>query len=242
MTEAAHWLLLKLAQYDRLSPTEIAVISALPDKVKRIERGADIVAEGSRPRFSTLLTEGYCARYTVLEDGRRQFSALHVPGDFVDLHSFLIKKMDHGVLALTSCSVAEVPHRSLARVTSSEPHLTRLLWLSTLVDAAIHRQWIVAMGAMNAQARMAHLVCEMYLRLQAVGLADAYQLAFPLTQTELADTLGLSIVHTNRMLQELRTRGLVRWSGGMIEILNWDELRQTAMYDPTYLSMRQEPR
>jgi CRP-like cAMP-binding protein len=242
MDDDARWLSLKLGRYDTISSEEAEVIASLPDRTRQIERGEDMVTEGSRPLFSTLLVDGLCARYSLLEDGKRQISALHVPGDFVDLHSFLIKTMDHSVMALSPCTIVEVPHTSLARVTRDHPHLTRLLWLSTLVDAAIHRKWLVAMGAMNAQARMAHLVCEMYVRLETVGLARELRLEFPLTQSELADTLGLSIVHTNRMLQELRGSGLVKWSGGTVEILDWPQLQKLAMYDATYLSLRKEPR
>ena len=121
--------------------------------------------ETERPGRSTLVLSGITCRYRNLENGKRQITAIHVPGDFVDLHSFLIKQMDHSVGTLSPCIVAYAPHEGLERITERLPHLARLLWLLTLIDASIHRQWLVTMGAYPALNRTAHLLCELFTRL-----------------------------------------------------------------------------
>jgi CRP-like cAMP-binding protein len=127
-------------------------------------------------------------------------------------------------------------------VTSSHPHLARLLWLSTLVDAAVHRQWLVGSGKRSVLEQMAHLFCELYARLELAGRTEGLRFAFPLSQNELADCLGISAVHVNRVSQELRATGALAWRGREVEILDWDALSALAEFDPTYLSLRRESR
>jgi CRP-like cAMP-binding protein len=165
-------LIRKLEQRDRLSEEEKRVLEGVIVRVKEFRPDEDMIREGDRPTESTLLLEGFAARYKVLTDGKRQITAIHVAGDFVDLHSFLLKQMDHAVLALTRCTVGTVPHETLRGITESHPHLARLLWLSTLIDGAIHREWLVAMGRRSATGHTAHLLGELFLRLQAVGLTQ----------------------------------------------------------------------
>jgi CRP-like cAMP-binding protein len=235
-------LILKLDQRDRLSDDEKRVLESAIARVRVVAADEDIVHEGDRPNESSLLLDGFAARYKIFSNGRRQITALHVAGDFVDLHSFLLKTMDHGVLALTPCRVAVVPHSVLEKITDEHPHLTRLLWLSTLVDGAIHREWLTAMGRLSATAHLAHLICELFLRLETVGRTEGDTIQIPLTQAELGDTLGLSTVHVNRVLQELRKEGLIRWQGDALTILDWDRLKAVGEFTPTYLNLQQEHR
>ena len=204
--------------------------------------GQDIVKEGARPKASSLVVSGLAARYKVLAGGGRQFTALHVPGDFVDLQSLLLKKMDHAVVALTPMRVARVAHATLRQVTDDFPHLARLLWLTTLVDGAIHREWILSMGRRQAPARLAHLVCELFTRLQAVGKVDGMSFALPLTQAQMGDVLGVSSVHMNRTLQELRRDGMIKWQGPIVTIKDWQRLKSFAEFDAGYLSLERAPR
>ncbi len=145
-------------------------------------------------------------------------------------------------MAITACTVGVVPHEALHTISETQPHLTRLLGLNIAVDAAIHRQWIVTIGRQSALKHAAHLFCEMFLRLQAVGLTEDYSFKLPLTQAELGDTLGLSTVHVNRILQELRSEGLITWRGETVVITDWPRLQQIAEFDPTFLSLDSEPR
>ena len=229
----AHPLLENLEQHDRLSDEERGVLLAAIRREQEHRAGEDIIRQGDRPWESTIVLEGFAARYKVQADGKRQISSLHVPGDFVDLHSFLLTTMDHSVLALTRCKVATVPHDALRDITENHPHLTRLLWLSTVIDGAIHREWLTQMGAGEANRRTAHLVCEIAVRL---GRTGERSFEFPLTQADLADMLGISHVHMNRVLTELRENGLATWRGGVFSFDDWDRLRAFAHFDPAYLN------
>jgi len=211
--------------------------AAFASQVTAVRAKTDIVTEGSRPHRSTLLLEGFAVRYRVVESGKRQITALHVPGDFVDLHSFPLRMMDHSVEALTACKVVAAPHAALLEIVKSSPRLTLVLWTLTLLDSAIHREWIVAMGAMQASQHAAHLICEVYLRLGAVGLADNNGFALPMTQEEMADTLGISAVHVNRVLQELRGANLIRFEGGRVTILDWERLVERGQFDAKHLHL-----
>jgi CRP-like cAMP-binding protein len=235
-------LILKLEQRDRLSDEEKQVLQDAIARVRDVSADEDIVKEGDRPSESSLLLEGFAARYKVLSNGRRQITDIHVVGDFVDLHSFLLKTMDHGVVALTPCRVGVVPHATLKQITESHPHLARILWLHTLIDAAIHREWLTAMGRRSATSHFAHLICELFLRLKMVDQAQNDTIHLPITQAELADALGLSTVHVNRVLQDLRRDGLIHWQNNALTILEWDRLKQIAEFTPLYLNLQQEPR
>lgn len=229
-------LIQKLERRARLLDEEKAFLADACQPPRRVAAGEDFVRPGDRPQASTLLLEGYTARYGSFEDGRRQLTAIHIRGDFVDLHSFLLKTMDHGITALTPCTVAHVPHSALQVITERWPHLTRVLWLDTLVDAAIHRQWLVSLGRRPALGRLAHLFCELSVRFSLVGLDDR-AIPFPLTQHTVGDMLGLSTVHVNRVAQELRAEGVISWRNGRVDIQDWDGLVRLAEFDPTYLQL-----
>jgi CRP-like cAMP-binding protein len=205
---------------------------------REVAANTDIIQEGDQPWESTVLREGFAARYLIDRNGKRQITAVHVPGDFVDLHSFLLRRMDHGVLAISRCELSPVSHDALERITAENPHLTRLLWLSTLVDGAIHRKWLAQIGGADAYRRTAHLICELFLRLQAIGRVDDCSFQLPLTQTDIGDMLGMSIVHLNRTLDQLRTDGLVSWGSGMVTVRDWERLKERADFNPTYLNLR----
>lgn len=234
-------LIEKLGRRDRLSPVEQAALRDVLGAPQVVASGTDIVREGDWPEHSTLLNSGFTARYTTLQDGGRQITELNVSGDFIDLHSFVMKQMDHGVQALTDCVIVPAPHVKLRRLTEEHPHLSRLLWLDTVIDAAIHRQWIASMGRRTALAHLAHLICEIYKRLEVVKQASAHAFDLPLSQAVLADVLGLSTVHVNRLVAELRAMELLTWVHPRVEILDWNRLAALAEFDPTYLRLDSEP-
>ncbi|MBX5230546.1 MULTISPECIES: Crp/Fnr family transcriptional regulator [unclassified Rhizobium] len=235
-------LLLNLGSRDVLSSEEENLLRSILVKDRQFAVGEDLVSQGSRPPFSTLLLDGFAARYKVMADGSRQITALHVAGDFVDLHAFPVKVMDHGIVALSPCHVALADHADLRAITERMPHLTRLLWLDTLVDGAIHREWIVAMGRRSKRAQIAHLVCELFMRLKVVRRTQGESFQFPLTQIEMADVLGISVVHLNKTLQALRREGVFTWENRTITIVDWERLQEIAEFDPAYLSISREPR
>ena len=232
----------RLGWRDALAEEERRALRNIANAAKVYPGGTDVVQEGDRVTKSTLVVEGFAIRYRLMQDGDRQITNIHLAGDFVDLHSFLLKIMDHSVGALSDCTMVTFDHEHLREVTRDYPHLTRLLWLSTLLDAAINREWIVGLGRLSAFARLAHLICELYVRLQIVGRAADHSLVVPITQTELGDTLGISAVHVNRVLQDMRERNLVTWRGPRIDILDWEGLAKAAEFDARYLHLEREPR
>jgi CRP-like cAMP-binding protein len=231
----------KLGRHDDLTPEESAALRDLPGDLREVPAGQDVVRAHQRVDHSSLLLSGLCGRYSALRDGRRQYTEINVPGDFVDLHSFVIKQLDHGIVAFSTSRFLQVPHEALARLTTAHPHLTRLLWLETVIDAAIHRQWLLAMGRQDGPARLARLICELYLRLESAELARGLRMDLPMTQHELGETLGFTAVHTNRSLRILRERQLLDWRDQQIDIHDWDALADLAEFDPGYLRLVKEP-
>ncbi len=236
-------LIFNLKSRDAVFAREVDKLQQIITNHRTFGAGEDIVTEGSRPGYSTLMMiEGLSARYKDMADGSRQITALQVPGDFVDLHAFLLKKLDHGIVALSPCRVAFADHGDLKAITETMPHLTRLLWLNTIVDAAINREWIASMGRRSKAAHIAHLICELYIRLRTVERVDDRSFQLPLTQSELADVMGISLVHVNKTLQLLRREGAFIWENRTMTILDWERLVDIAEFDDTYLSLRMEPR
>jgi CRP-like cAMP-binding protein len=231
----------KLELRDALSELEKrALLACAADEVD-FASGADLVREGDRPQVSMLVLDGFTTRYHDSPDGTRQITAIHIPGDFVDLHSFLLKEMDHSVGALSHCRVLRFPHPRLTALTEAQPHLTRLLWLLTLIDSSIHREWLIA-ASRTAPEQLAHLICELYVRLAVTDLITDRTFTLPVTQMELGEALGLSAVHVNRTLQQLRSEGLFSWQNQEIQILDWEALKRRGSFDARYLHLVKEPR
>lgn len=227
---------------DVLSPADRSALRAAATVRERFRPHSTAVAEGVPQTLSRLVAKGFVARVKTLPDGGRQITGLHIPGDFVDLHSFLLKSLDHDIVALNDVELLSFPHDGLKRITETEPHLTRMLWLSTLLDASIHREWLANAGRKTAVQQVASMFCEMLLRHRIVGLADGGSIPFPLTQIDLADACGLSPVHVNRVVQELRELGLVEWRARKLTILDFDRLAAVAQFDPSFLVLHREPR
>ena len=234
--------LAKIRARDDLDPREERAIRDAILEVRDYPADHTFIRARTELTHSTLLIAGWACRYRDLYNGQRQITELHVAGDFADLHSFTLKHLDHNIMTLTPTRVAIVPHDNLREITNSYPHLTRLYWFSTNLDAAIHREWALSLGRRTAIARLAALFCELRLRLGVVGLADDAGYDLPLTQTDLAECLGLTNVHVNRTLRELREQGLVELQGGRLRILDLARLERVAEFDPTYLYLDRRPR
>ena len=228
-------MFLKTHRTPTLSADEAAALEAAVGRTGIFAARQIIVRQQTPLAQCTLLLEGFVERYKDTPEGRRQILAIHVPGDFVDLHSYPLKRLEHSVAALTDVRVAFFPHPAVRALTEKSATLTELLWRSTLIDAAINREWIVSVGARSAVVRLAHLFCEMYVRLERIGMAPGKTFQLPLTQVDLSDATGLTAVHANRMLRQLREQGLVAFRQGSVEILDWDALRTFADFDPAYL-------
>ncbi|WP_114951483.1 Crp/Fnr family transcriptional regulator [Sphingosinicella terrae] len=234
--------LMKLRARDEVTPEEEQAIRSIVRELRHVRADTRLIRAGEVLSESTMLLDGIACRYKDLRNGERQITELHVAGDFLDLHSFTLKRLDHDVLALTRCTIAVVAHDDLRRITDDHPHLTRLYWFGTNLDAAIHREWELSLGRRTAAARIAHLLCELYVRLGLVGLTDGFSYRLGLTQTDLAECLGLTSVHVNRMLKELREGGLVAIRDGMVDIEDWEGLQKRAEFTPDYLYLERRPR
>ncbi len=220
------------ARLDGTDPLMKAVV-----KTRVVDPGSHILLQGNVPAALHVLLDGQAYRYRLLEDGRRQIVAVLVRGDICDLEAVMRSRADYGVVTMTDCVLGELPVNTAADLMTTRPDLARALWRALLRDQAVAREWLVNVGCRTALERMAHLICELHLRLQAVGLTkdDAFKLE--MTQTEIADLLGLSAVHVNRTLKRLRAIGLVDYSKSIISILDVPALEKVAGFNPTYLKV-----
>lgn len=241
MTEAINPLVKKLRRFTRLSSSDEEALSALTrSNVSSLEARQDIVGEGDAPDHVNLVLSGWACRYKQLADGRRQITAFFVPGDLCDLRIFILKAMDHSIGTLTPVTFARLSRDAILELSDAHPRLSRALWWSGLVSGAIEREWIVNLGQRRAIERCAHLICELYLRLETVGLVEDHTFGWPLTQTELGEATGLSTVHINRTLQELRANRLIELRGKTLTILDFERLKAAATFSSNYLHLEHE--
>lgn len=227
----------KLESLAALDSEDLRTAQALLGPLRAIEARADLVEEGGAPGACTVLLEGLACRYKALDDGRRQILSLHTAGDLLDVHGVLLGRLDHSVATLSRCRVAPIQADALLEVLDQRPNLRLAFWRASLLDGALFRAWLVALGQRPAQERVAHLFCEVDARLGAAGVARGDTLDFPITQEELADALGLSVVHVNRVLQRLRRDGLITLRARKLAIHDRDALRRLGGFDPRYLSV-----
>ncbi len=219
-----------------LTESESRVVDAVPLQFREVGRDQDLVREGQHSPQCILLVDGFACRYRSLADGRRQILSFHIAGDFIDLQGYLLERLDHGIATLTPSKIALVAHTSITELLE-HPNIARLLWRDTLIDGAMHREWIVNVGRRTAYQRVAHVLCELMTRLQAAGLSREGVCDLPITQGELADATGLSTVHVNRVIQELRRDGLITLRGRAFSALDWTGLQRAAEVDPNYLRL-----
>lgn len=230
-------LIMKLEYGARLTDEDRAVLQHLTHKTRRVARHADISPEGERPENVHLVMEGFACRYKILAGGRRQIMAFMVPGDFCDLHVAILGEMDHSIGTSWGCTIVDIPRSTIEDLTAYHPRITRALWWATLVDEGTLRAWLVNMGQREADQQMAHLICELFVRLRVVGHVSDNSFEFPITQGDLADTLGITSVHVNRVLQDLRSQGLVEWRSKRLRIPDVEQLMAFAEFDPNYLHL-----
>lgn len=220
---------------EALSEEEREVIERSISSVRTLPARQQVVHRGELVNTSILLLEGFMCRYLDDREGYRQLVSMHVPGDFVDLHGFPMKRLDHDIATLGPCTVAYVEHGALAEILEQHPRLTRWLWFSTLLDAAVHREWIFRMGRLGAEGRVAHFFCELNARLEMVELAHDGRFLLPATQADVAEACGITGVHVNRVLRLMRERRLLLFRSGEVQITDIVGLTALAEFDPLYL-------
>lgn len=233
-------LIAKLETRAALSAEDRDDLMALYSDAREIGARRSIIREGERPDHVHLLIEGWAARYKLLPDGARQITAFLIPGDFCDLHVTILGEMDHGIATLTRSKVAFISRSTMDALTE-RPSLAKAFWWSTLVDEAVLRAWIVNVGRRDAFEAIGHLICELYVRMRNVGLAEGDRFEVPLTQEEIADALGLTPVHVNRVLQRLRSADLISFRQGVLTIHDYRALESASGFNPNYLHLDRAP-
>ena len=229
----------KLETRSPLDEEDRAAILALPFQLEASERLTYFVREGERPTRCCVLLSGFAFRQKVTVDGARQILSLHVPGDLVDLQNSMLNLADHSVQALTRCEVASIARADITAIACAHPGVALAMWIDTLIDGSIFREWIVNVGRRDAITRIAHLLCEFSRRLCAAGLGaeDCYEL--PMNQEQLADAAGLTPVHVNRTLRDLDRTGTIERTNRLITIRDWERLREIGDFSENYLHFDQ---
>jgi CRP-like cAMP-binding protein len=220
---------------DELTAHERHVLEGAVTDMRTYPAGYTAVRQGEKVDISTLLVAGLMSRHIDARDGRRHMVGVYVPGDFVDLHAYALKRLDHDVGTLTDARVAIVPHQALERIQVSMPHLTRRLWFLTLLDGALHRQWVYRLSSLDARERVAHFLCETNARLLAIGLSDGRSFSLPVTQTDIGEVCSITNVHVNRVLRQLRESGLCTFRSSVVQIHDLKGLAAAGQFQPDYL-------
>lgn len=231
----------RLARFHDLSDDDQVAIGLLPWHEAVVPAGKDFVWAGERVGRCAVILDGMAFSYKVTREGRRQVLGLHLAGDVPDLQSLCLGRTDASVAAANRCRVGFVPHAALSELCAQRPSLAEVLWRETLSQAALIREWLLNVGRRDALGRLAHLMCEVVWRHRAVGLTSDHRCSFPLNQAVLADALGLSVVHINRRLQDLRGQELVDLKRQRLTVLSWERLSVVADFDPGYLHVDREP-
>jgi CRP-like cAMP-binding protein len=227
----------KLSGFSAISGDDRKWLEAVSSRPRPISKNVDLITEGEAPDQLMLILEGFAYRYKLTVEGRRQIFAYLVPGDFCDLHAALLQEMDHSIATLSRCSIVYIPTWAVHDLTENRPALTKAFWWCTLVDAAVLREWVVNVGQRPPDQRIAHLFCELHVRLEAVGMTTNGAFQLPITQAELADTVGITSVHANRCLRTLREAGLVAFRSQSVQILDLKRLKEFASFKPNYLHL-----
>jgi CRP-like cAMP-binding protein len=232
----------KLEAFTKLSSEDRAALAQVSRNFRFVEARRDVISEGDNPRHVHLVLEGWACRHKQLPDGKRQIVSLFVPGDFCDVNVYILKYMDHSIAAITRLKVAMITPDEMNALTADRPRITQALWWHELVTAAIQREWTLNLGQRSAYERLGHLLMELYMRLAAVGRAADGRCDFPLTQNDLADATGLTAVHVNRTLQELRRDGLIELERKQLRIRDLERLMDASMFNTNYLHLNHEGR
>lgn len=218
-----------------LTGADRQALTSIHHTIRRVPANTHLVRDGEPAEHASLLLSGYAYRHKITGDGGRQIISLHVAGEFVDLQNSFLPISDHGVQTLTEAEVAFIPIQAIRDITFAHPNVGHAMWIDTLIDSSIFREWVVNVGRRDSRARVAHILCEFSLRLEAAGLARDHRYELPMTQEQLADAVGLTSVHVNRVLRQLAEDGLISRDRRSVTIEDWPRLRQAGDFNERYL-------
>ncbi len=230
----------KLESIFTLTDDERQALETLPMQVNVIKDHQDLVREGDQPSRSCLILSGFACTYKITAQGKRQIVSFNLPGDIPDLQSLHLKVLDNSISTISQCRVGFITHEDLRDLCDRYPRITAAFWRETLIDASIFREWVTNVGQREGASRMAHVLCELLVRLRAVDLVEDHACDLPITQAEFADALGFTTVHVNRVLQQMRAEGLIETQGTRLKVPDWEKLKQVGEFDPTYLHLEKE--
>lgn len=228
----------KINGYNSLSDHEISLLEQALRPARKVTARYDLIREGDKPGPVFVVLEGWACRYKILPDGSRQILAFLMPGDFCDLHAGVLDEMDHTIATVTPCRIATIPRETMEELIVATPTLTHAFWRAQLIDEGVMRAWIASIGRRESMERFAHLMLELYVRMRAIGLTNDGTCDMPLTQIVLADAIGLTPVHVNRLLRSLREREIMKLGSRKLSILKIEELVHLAGFDENYLHRR----
>jgi CRP-like cAMP-binding protein len=233
-------LIRRLQSLFTLTDGERQALEALPMQIVALRENQDIVRMGDRPSRSCLILSGFTCTYKLTGDGKRQIHNFNIPGDIPDLQSLHLEVLDNSLGTITPCSVGFITHEALDKLCERHYRIAKAFWRENLIEGAIFREWMTSIGQREAYPRIAHLLCEMLVRLRAVGLVNGYSCNWPITQAEIGDALGITTVHVNRVLQEMRANSLIELKGNRLNIPDWDRLKEAGDFEPTYLHLKHQ--
>lgn len=240
MPKSPHPLSLLLRNLELRSPLpeeDRKAVLRLPYSLRTLEPSTYTIREADQPEACAVLVSGFAYRQKITGDGSRQIVALHIPGDALDLQNLFLDVSDHSVQMLTRGEVAFVGRGPIQDIVRSRPAVGHALLVKILVEASIFREWVLNVGRRDSRTRMAHLLCELAVRLEAEGLADEYGYDLPMTQEQLADALGLTPVHVNRTLKSLQADGLITRTKRSIRFPDWERMREVGDFNQRYLHL-----
>jgi CRP-like cAMP-binding protein len=236
-------MLRKLRLWAPLEAEDEQALQNLPHRIVSVSKQQVLITEGEPVAHCWVILSGYCVRYKIVGDGGRQILSVHMKGDLIDLQNALLGVADHGVQTLTECQMAKLPIEAIRELSRTNPRVNDALWYDTLVDGSIHREWVANVGRRDARTRIAHLLCEFALKLEAVSLGEQLDYVLPMTQDQLADATGLTSVHVNRVLRALARDGLIeRVTAKSVHIGDWQRLADGGDFQPGYLHLDAEKR
>jgi CRP-like cAMP-binding protein len=230
-------LIRRLRTSSGISDEDVSEILALPITVKQYPAEKTVVSDGQEATDCCLIADGFCARSKTIGDGKRQILSIHIPGEIPDLMSLFLHVMDHDLSTLTPCTMGFISHETLRRLHRRRPNVAEIFWRDTLIDAAMFREWIVNVGQRPAPARLAHVMTELRERLRIIERLNGNSFEMPLTQEQIGEALGITAVHVNRVIKQLRQEGIVEFNRGRVSVLNETKFEELADFDDRYLHL-----
>ena len=228
-------LVKRLRTYDAISDEDVEIVRALPIVLRDYPAGRAVVRDGERATECCLIVDGFCIRSKTIADGKRQILSMHIPGEIPDLMSLFLHVMDHDLSTLTPSRLGFINHETLRQLHRRRPNVAEMFWRDTLIDSAMFREWIVNVGQRPAPARLAHVMMELRERLRVIGRVNGNDFEMPLTQEEMGEALGITAVHVNRVVRQLREEGIVELHRGRATVLDENKFLVLADFDGRYL-------